>query len=176
MKPKILITGKPKSGKSTLISKLIEHFQKNYNIYGFITPEVRKNNKRIGFDMEDFYSKKRLPLARVGNYNTNFKLGKYSVFVEDFEVYIKNLLYSMEKISDSLFCIDEIGKMELFSKNFQKFIKNLFQSNNTIIATLGLNLKHPIKNYILAIPDLALFHINKANQDEIFAEIVSLVK
>ena len=177
MNPKILITGPPRCGKSTLISKLIEHYlQKNFKIYGFLTPEIRKNNKREGFDVEDINSKKRFPLARVGNYNTKFKLGRYSVFVEDFENYIDEFLDIEEIFPNLLICIDEIGKMELFSEKFQELIKKLFQSSITIIATIGLKIKHPIKDFILMIPNSMLLNLNRKNQEEIFDKIISSIK
>ena len=65
MKVKILITGPPRSGKSTLIARLIEYFsKKQISIYGFLTPEVREGNRRIGFDIEDISTKEREKLAR----------------------------------------------------------------------------------------------------------------
>lgn len=175
MNPKILITGPPRCGKSTLISKLIEHYlQKNFKIYGFLTPEVKKKNKREGFDVEDIYSKKRFPLARVDYYNTKFKLGRYSVFVEEFENYLDDILNIEEHIGN-LIVIDEIGKMELFSKKFQDLIKSLFQSETPIIATIGQKITHPIKDYILKIPNTALFTLNRQNQEEIFHKITSII-
>ena len=46
MSKKILITGPPRCGKSTLISKLLSYyFKKNYVIWGFQTPEARKGGK-----------------------------------------------------------------------------------------------------------------------------------
>ncbi|GAH85681.1 unnamed protein product, partial [marine sediment metagenome] len=55
---KILITGPPRCGKSTLISKLIEYYnnKKDYTIYGFLTPEIRERGNRIGFNIVDIYS------------------------------------------------------------------------------------------------------------------------
>ena len=141
-----------------------------------MTPEIRKENKREGFYVEDINSKKKFPLARVGNYKTNFKVGKYSVFVEDFEVYIKNLLENIEEISDSLICIDEIGKMELFSNDFQEFLKKLFKTENIIIATIGQKLKHPIKEYIRIQSNVVIFNLSIRNRDEIFTEIASLLE
>ncbi|MFX1340035.1 MAG: nucleoside-triphosphatase [Promethearchaeota archaeon] len=175
-KQKILITGPPRCGKSTLISRLIEHLRKNFKIYGFITPEIRKQNKREGFNVEDLNSKKRFPLAKVGDFKTNFKLGRYSVFIKDFENYINNFLEPIYEVPGSIFCIDEIGKMELFSKKFQEFIKKLFQSNNLVIATVGEKIKHPIKDYILNVSNSILINLNLSNQDEIFNKIVSIVK
>ncbi|MFW9988471.1 MAG: nucleoside-triphosphatase, partial [Candidatus Odinarchaeota archaeon] len=51
MTKKILITGPPRCGKSTLISKLINYYtnEKNFMIFGFLTPEVRERGNRIGF-------------------------------------------------------------------------------------------------------------------------------
>ena len=51
MRLKIIITGAPESGKSSLISRFITHFgEKGYLVRGFITPEVQEKGKRIGFD------------------------------------------------------------------------------------------------------------------------------
>lgn len=48
----ILITGKPGTGKSTLVSKLVDEFKaKGVTLKGFWTKEVRKEGNRIGFDV-----------------------------------------------------------------------------------------------------------------------------
>jgi len=176
IKLKILITGPPRSGKSILISRLIDHLQKSFKIHGFLTPEIRKNNKREGFHVEDICTKKRFPLARVGNYNTNFRLGKYSVFVEEFENYIKKFSDPIEQMPNLIFCIDEIGKMELFSEVFQEFVKKLFLSNIFIIATIGEKIKHPLKDFILNSTKSILFNLTHKNQDLIFNKIISIIK
>ena len=176
MKPKILITGPPRCGKSTLISKLIVYYhQKNYKIFGFLTPEVRQKAIRIGFDIEDIYSREKARLARVGNYKTRFKLGKYHIFIEEFNQIISKL-ESIEGKNVDIICLDEIGKMELFSKNFQELIKKLFLSNMPILATIGQTLSHPIKDYLLKIPKIVLFNLTRQNQQEIFQKIIVILK
>ena len=176
MNQKIFITGLPRCGKSILISKLIEYyyFQKNYNIYGFLTPEVKKSGNRIGFDILDISSKERMKLARIGNYTTPNRLGKYRIFLEGLEKVITNLettpLHEIE-----LFIIDEIGKMELFSKKFQDFITRLFTSNISIIATIGLNIKHPIKDHLLNIPNVKLFTLDRHNFQRTYQKIISIL-
>lgn len=175
MKRKILITGLPRSGKSTLISKLIDHYsKKNYTIRGFQTPEVRESGNRIGFDIIDIYSGKISQLARVGDLKTKYRVGKYTVFVEEFDKYLADSLDLEGKVID-LIVIDEIGKMELFSKEFQNFVKRIFISNKTILATIGLKLNHPIKDFLLSLPTVQLLNLNRQNFQTVFQKVISLI-
>lgn len=173
---KILITGPPRCGKSTLISKLIEYYanEKNFNIYGFLTPEVRESGNRIGFDIVDIYSGNTSRLARIGDFKTKYRLGKYSVFIEEFEKYIEENL-SLEGKRANLIVIDEIGKMELFSKKFHNFIKNIFSLEIPILATISLKLKHPIKNYLQHLPSVQFLNLDRQNFQIIFKKIISLL-
>lgn len=175
MKRKILITGLPRSGKSTLISKLIDHYsKKNYTICGFQTPEVRESGNRIGFDIIDIYSGKISQLARVGDLKTKYRVGKYTVFVEEFDKYLADSLDLEGKVID-LIVIDEIGKMELFSKEFQNFVKRIFISNKTILATIGLKLNHPIKDFLLSLPTVQLLNLNRQNFQTVLQKVISLI-
>jgi len=176
MNQKILITGSPRCGKSTLISKLIEYYtiKKNYTIYGFLTPEVNKSGNRIGFDIIDIFSGDRSPLARVGDFKTKYKLGKYSIFIDEFENYLETTLL-LEKKKVDLIIIDEIGKIELFSKKFQDFIKRIFSLDIAILATIGLKLKHLIKNYLLNLPTVQLLNLNRQNFQTILQKVIFLI-
>ncbi|MHA2035733.1 MAG: nucleoside-triphosphatase [Promethearchaeota archaeon] len=175
MNQKILITGPPRCGKSTLISKLIEYYRvkKNYTIYGFLTPEVRKSGNRIGFDIQDIFSKGREKLARIGSYTTSHKLGKYGIFLEGLEKIISNI-ETIPHHDIDLLIIDEIGKMELFSKKFQDFIPNIFASNLSIIATIGLNFNHPIKTQLLNLPNINLLNLDRLNFQKVYQDIISI--
>jgi nucleoside-triphosphatase len=172
----ILITGPPRSGKSTLISKIIEYFhkEKSFTIYGFLTPEIRKRGIRIGFDVVDIYSGKKTSLARVGDFKTEYRLGKYNVFTQEFDNYIEQFL-KLEGKNPNLIIIDEIGKMELFSKKFEIFIKKIFSQEIPIIATIGLNLRHPIKSYLQALPTVQILNLNHQNFQLIFKNITALI-
>ncbi|MCK4779047.1 MAG: hypothetical protein KAT57_02620 [Candidatus Lokiarchaeota archaeon] len=176
MTEKILITGPPRCGKSTLISKLIEYYnnKKDYTIYGFLTPEIRERGNRIGFNIVDIYSGKISQLARVGDFKTKYKLGKYNVFIQEFDKYIEDNLSLEEKTID-LIVIDEIGKMELFSDKFQNFIKNIFSLKISILATIGLKLSHPLKTYLLNLPSVLLLNLNKRNSQLVFEKVTSLI-
>jgi nucleoside-triphosphatase THEP1 len=175
MKKQILITGPPRCGKSTLISRLINHYsEKNYKIYGFLTPEFKERGKRLGFDVVDIYSGNMSQLARIGDFKTKYRVGKYNVFVEEFDRYLENSLSLEEKTVD-LIIIDEIGKMELYSRKFQSFINRVFSSSIPILATIGLKLNHPLKNYLLNLSSVLLLNLNRQNFQLIFEKVISLI-
>jgi nucleoside-triphosphatase THEP1 len=176
MDKKILITGPPRCGKSTLISKLIKYYtnEKNYKIYGFLTPEVRERGKRIGFDIVDIFSGNKAQLARVGDFKTKHRVGKYKVFVGQFDKYLENNL-EIEVKSLDLIIIDEIGKMELFSMKFQDFIKKIFSSTIPVLATIGLKLNHPLKTYLLNLSCLKVLNLTRQNSQTVFEKVISLI-
>ncbi len=182
MNAKILITGPPKSGKSTLIQNLIKNLKGEFELSGFLTPEVRKNGKRIGFDVEDINSNMKLPLARKGAYSSQYKLGSYNVFIDKFNQYLNETIrpaldkLDLKENKKTILIIDEIGKMELYSRLFQTMLKTIFNSEICIIATIGQKMKHPIKDFILNIPSIKLFKVSHNNQEEILRDIVAIVK
>ncbi|MFX1375316.1 MAG: nucleoside-triphosphatase [Promethearchaeota archaeon] len=175
MNIKILITGLPRSGKSTLITQLIEHYsKKQMKIYGFLTPEVREGNHRIGFDVEEINTKKREKLARISSSNSKYHLGNYSVYIKNFEEIISKLEKVQFREGD-LIIVDEIGKMELFSIKFRDFITKIFNSNIPIIASIGLKVKKSIRDHLLSFPDVNLFTLNRDNFQKTYQKIISMI-
>jgi nucleoside-triphosphatase len=176
MKTKILLTGPPRCGKSTLISKLINFCNESeIEIDGFLTPEVTEENKRIGFDIERITTTEKKRLARIGNFKTQHKLGRYHIFIEEFEVIITELV-NLEFKDIKLIIVDEIGKMELFSEKFQTFIKLIFNSDVNIIATIGQNLRHPLKDHLLNLPDVLLYTLTRENWQSLYLKFLNFIK
>jgi len=157
MRKNILIIGLPKSGKSTLLKKIISNYK---NKIGFVTNEVLKNGKRIGFEIETHLGKKTC-LASI-NFKSNFKVSKYFVDVNNLDKIIPEV--SKFGNGDLLF-IDEIGQMELFSKNFKQLVFKYLDSSNICIATLSKvysdNFTEQVKNR----NDIIFIEITEENRD-----------
>lgn len=163
---KIILTGNPGSGKTTIIKKLSKEISDKK---GFYTEEVRERGQRIGFDVVTFEGK-RWPLARK-NYSS-VQVGKYHVFVDEFERNLKDIFESEVDLS-SIYLIDEIGKMELLSKKFTSFITRLFESDCHMIATCG-KIKNETVEYVLNKSNLIL-EVNFSNRDQVLEKLRSLV-
>ncbi|XP_037818713.1 cancer-related nucleoside-triphosphatase homolog [Lucilia sericata] len=178
----ILITGPPGVGKTTLVRKICEDLGNKHKIVcnGFYTEEVRNPNsrERIGFDVVTF-NEKRGPLARSDHANKIGPfVGKYQVYVKDFEELALPLLYT--STGRDLLVIDEVGKMELKSKKFEMAVQNCIMKT-FLLATVPYELRQPIplidklKNH----PKAEIFVVTKGNrnclQDEIVNKIFKLI-
>jgi nucleoside-triphosphatase THEP1 len=107
----IFIRGQPRSGKTTLIKKIVDTFPGNFR--GFYTNEVRKEKKRLGFDVVNLKDSYTVQLARIGNQNP--RIGKYTVFIDQFDYFISKSFEIDKSASKKIWIIDEIGRMELLS-------------------------------------------------------------
>ena len=167
MQKNILITGLPKSGKSTLLKKLISNLE---NKVGFVTNEIRENGERTGFEIETHLGEKSI-LASV-NFQTDFQVSKY--FVD-----IGNLERMISKITDfnneNILYLDEIGQMELFSENFKKLALKYLDSSNICIATISKIFSNDFTDQIKKRDDVILIEITEENRDSMEQFLIKLI-
>ncbi len=132
-KPRIiLITGPPRSGKTTLVMKLIGRLPSSAKAAGFYTEEIRERGVRKGFKLVSLGGEQST-LSHV-DFKSRHRVGKYRVDVEGFEDFLKGISFGDADVA----VIDEIGKMEVMSVRFRELIKELIASEKTVIATIGL--------------------------------------
>ena len=81
---KILVTGKPRSGKSTLLQSVVAEYN---NKQGFITKEFRENNERAGFSVVTARGDEQI-LASIHVVSPQ-KVSRYGVDSDSFELLIQ---------------------------------------------------------------------------------------
>lgn len=163
---KIFITGEVKVGKTTLIKEISEILIKSgYKISGFITTDVVKEGKRIGFNIIDIVTKEeRIFASKL--IKTEHKFGSYYLNIKNLDKILENAL----KREYDFLVIDEIGKMEFYSKNFIESINNIIKKDINLLATLNRDFVINYQNYGI------IYVLTFNNREKIKNEILKIVK
>jgi len=77
----ILVTGPPGSGKSTLIERVAQQLKQPLS--GFLTREMRREGRRVGFSIITFDGQERV-LAHQ-EIASGFRVGGYGINMEDLD-------------------------------------------------------------------------------------------
>jgi nucleoside-triphosphatase THEP1 len=161
MRRRILLTGLPGCGKTTVVRKIADLLRGLAS--GFYTEEIRGDRgQRIGFQVISLEGK-RGELARKGT-GSGPRVGSYCVNVKDFE---RIALPSLEVEERRILLVDEIGKMECFSKEFLRQVEKAFESDIPILATIPLRGGGEFIDKIRRRKDVEPILVNRENRDEL---------
>jgi nucleoside-triphosphatase len=167
---KIIIIGKPRTGKTTLIKELISTLKKE-SVFGFYTEELRKEGKRKGFILKTMAGEEKL-LAHV-DFGGRLRVSKYGVDLSAMKIGIKEIERGMEK--RGLIIVDEIGKMELFMDEFKSVLLRVFDGGYDILATMGI-IDDPFTNEIKRRKDIECLTLTRENYPSLKAHIMERMK
>lgn len=158
---KILLTGKPGVGKTTVVRKVTERFWGKAG--GFYTEEIRREGVREGFRVRTLDGDEGV-LAHV-SYREGFRVSKYGVDIEAFDaIVIPSLERSLE--TDELLVIDEIGKMELFSNRFRSVVQRILTNQGKVLGVIHRG-ADPFTQHIRQLQDVLIWTVTKENRDSL---------
>lgn len=165
---RILLTGLPGSGKSTVLLRVVDNLRsRGFIVGGITTPDIRVQQRRTGFRVVDLRSGNEAVLAS-SKISSGPQLGQYRVDVKAFERVALPALEYAEKYCDFV-CVDEIGKMEFFSQIFKEKIDKLFQSEKPVLAVVHRDFVGMYGKY-----GPVLF-VTPENRERLVADILSLI-
>ena len=170
---KILISGKPGCGKSTLVMKVVDTLrEKNVTIGGIITPEFRQRGVRTGFKICNLLTSEcKIMASRL--FSSSFRIGRYGVDLHVVETFGCDALKQAYD-GAQVIVADEIGKMELLSDKFQNVLYDLLKSNKILLATVGLALLGRIESKLREYHmKYSKYILQPRNWSQEFAEILS---
>ena len=155
----ILVTGPPRSGKSTLIEKVVQGISRPAT--GFFTQELREKGRRVGFSITTLEGKTGV-LAHQ-SIRSRFRVGNYRVNLEDLDqIAVPSMLPSTP---DQIVVVDEVGKMECFSPLFKETLIQVLSSANLVIGSVAIKGDHFIQS-IKKRDDVSLVSITEKTRDD----------
>lgn len=132
MSKKMLLTGQPGTGKTTLFQKFIDTH--NEHCIGFYAQEVLHNGERVGFEVVPVNLPIEKGLIAHINFDTPKAVSKYKVDTSHLD---KLVALTEEYMSeDTILTIDEIGPMQAYSEKFKALIDNALGSTHNVLATI----------------------------------------
>ncbi|MFN3599291.1 MAG: NTPase [Aquificaceae bacterium] len=170
---KVIITGEPGVGKTTLIKKFVKTVGKD-KVIGFWTEEVRdpESRKRTGFKITTTEGKSLLFASKT--FTSKHLVGSYGVNVQRFENLALPIL--QKALGErKIVVVDEVGKMELFSKPFKELIGALiYHPSKDLLITIPIRDVDPLVAEIRRLKGAVLLEITKENRDSLLEDIVNL--
>ena len=155
---KVLFTGPPGCGKTTLIEKIV--FEIEVPTTGFFTREMRKKGRRVGFSINTLDGKEGV-LAHQ-NIRSKYRVGKYGINLEDIDhIAVPSMISANEEM---MVIIDEIGKMECFSPLFRETMIRILDSKHSVIGSIPLRGSSFIE-HIKKRNDVLLIQVSEKNRD-----------
>ncbi len=165
-KARIIITGRPGVGKTTLIESVTSELP--IPIGGMITKEIRKCGHRVGFSIIDLASRLEGVLAHIHQPNGP-KIGRYRVNLND----LRNIgIGAIDRAVEEqrLVVVDEIGPMEITSPSFIPAVKRVIESNLPFIISTHANLNHPFIHSLRQ--QFCLYRVKTGNRDQLVKRII----
>ena len=158
---KVLLEGRPGSGKTTLAVRLSNLLgERGVAVGGFVTHELREGGRRVGFAVEAIGGE-RATLAHV-SLGGPPRVGRYGVDLEAFE---RVALPALEKPPrKGVVVIDEIGKMELASERFREAVVRLLETSVDLVATVQV-FAHPFTDRLKQRDDVERLRVTRASRD-----------
>ena len=170
MKQVYLLTGRPGTGKTSLIKQAVAGMKGKAG--GFYTEEIRSQGIRQGFKLVTLDGQDAI-LAHI-DIDSPHRVSKYGVDIDSLDrVGVSALRQAAEQCD--LVVIDEIGKMELFSANFREAVLQIIGSGRRVIGTIMLN-SNPWADAIKRQPRVNLITVTKANYQQVLAELLRWLK
>ena len=164
MTKKILLTGRPGCGKTTLVKRVVAKLA--LPTCGFYTEEIRKRGERVGFKIVTLDGEEAV-LAHV-DFRTR-RVGKYGLDLSGLETIGVEAVRRAVR-ARQLVVADEIGPMELRSDIFRDAITETFDSRTPILATVTAR-PFQFTEAIKMRRDVILIEVRRDNRDQLVSEL-----
>jgi nucleoside-triphosphatase len=167
MMKKVLLTGRPGCGKTTLVKRVVTDLALPAG--GFYTEEIRERGERVGFKIVTLDGQESV-FAHV-DFKTSDRIGKYGLDLPKLETVgvsaVREAVHARQ-----LVVIDEIGPMEIRSATFRAAVNEALDSPEVsgILATISAR-SLPFTDATKKRPDVTVIEVRPDNRERLVSEL-----
>jgi nucleoside-triphosphatase len=165
---KLLITGPPGIGKTTVIQKVLSGI--DISAGGFYTHEIRKEGRRVGFSLKTLEGEEGI-LAHI-DHREGYRVGRYGVDIGLFEAMALPAL-EQALCEKKLIVIDEIGRMELLSQAFQEMVIRVLDQDERHVLGVIHQGRDPYTASVKRREDVRVIPVIHTNRDDLPSQIIT---
>lgn len=169
-----VLTGPPRSGKSTVIEQIVSILQEHrLSIGGIYCPELRQEGERVGFKIVDLGTGATAMLAHVDR-ETGPSVGKYRVCIDNLDSICHQ---AIPATFDSIDCIvvDEIAPMETHSTVFIQEVRRALNAQLPVIAVVHHRSTEGFIGEVKRRTDIESFEVTPETREELPKEISATI-
>lgn len=166
-----LLTGPPRSGKTTSIERTVDQYPGT--VGGIVSPERRVDGERVGFVIEALDTGDSATMASVDR-ETGPAVGKYRVDVDATEsVAVPALARALAEAD--LIVIDEIGPMQLHSDALRTTVTDALDAATPVLAAIAGGERGALGE-IKARPDVSVHEVRPATRERLPVQLLEALQ
>ena len=170
-----LITGRPGSGKTSVIESTIKILQ-GYGLKpgGLYCPEIREGGVRLGFKIIDLMTGEERILAHVDQ-RDGPQVSRYRVNVKNVDEMSEAAIGRGLREADFV-VIDEIAPMEMYSEGFKRAVAAALDSDKPLLAIIHQRTTTGFISDVKARKDVTIFEVVPDNRVGLPTQLAEEIK
>ncbi len=170
-----LVTGPPRSGKTTALERTVTLLRDHgYAVGGIVAPEIREDGERVGFEIVDLASGDRETMAHVA-FDDGPAVGTYRVDVSAVDRISERAIYAAIYDADCV-VIDEIAPMELESERFVRALDRALESAVPVLAAIKYRSERGVLGDVKSRADVEVFEVTSETRDDLPEALLEWVR
>jgi nucleoside-triphosphatase len=170
-----LITGRPGSGKTSVIESAVKILKgQGFKPGGIYCPEIREGGVRLGFKIIDLMTGEERILAHVDQ-KEGPQVSRYRVNVKNVDE-MSEVTIGRALLEADFVVIDEIAPMEMYSEGFKRAVAAALDSDKPLLAIIHQRTTTGFIGDVKARKDVKIFEVVPDNRTGLPTQLAEEIK